>query len=398
MIPPAPTCYYKLLGILSICSLSTIAFPVLADTATASGLIAEYTDKNTTDWLGLKGSAWSVGGWATGGIGYNTDNPGNHTNGPVNMTDRNSELNLYQLNVYLEKAVTKSTHWDIGGRVDYLFGTDTRYTQAAGDWDTHLMKPDSYYNMAIPQAYAEIYAPIGNGLSAKIGHFYTIIGYESVPSGLNFFSSHTYSFKSSPFTTTGALFNYTINNQWSINLGAVKGMDNFDLNPAAWAQMSSINWANANTGTSLSFSIMQGNGYQNMPNNDLEYYSAIFQQQFGKWLYVLQHDRGTLNHAANNGQSTAAWYSIVNYLTYQLNDNLGLGVRGEWFRDQSGFRYGYGESSLYDVTAGINWKPKSWLLIRPEARYDWAIGSIAPFDSGHQFSQVLLGMDAVVQF
>jgi Putative beta-barrel porin-2, OmpL-like. bbp2 len=135
-----------------------------------------------------------------------------------------------------------------------------------------------------------------------------------------------------------------------------------------------------------------------MPNNDLEYYSVIFQQQFGQWHYVLQHDRGTLNHAINNAQTTAAWYSLVHYLTYQLDDEWALGVRGEWFKDQSGFRYGYGESGLYDVTVGVNWKPKAWLLVRPELRYDWADGAVAPFDSGRQFNQVLLGVDAVIQF
>jgi hypothetical protein len=383
---------------LSICGLLAITCPVSADDAAPTGLISEYTVKDATTWAGLKDSGWTIGGWGTAGINYNTDDQHDSSNGPMNMTDRNGELNLYQLDLFIEKAINKGTSWDVGGRLDYMFGTDTRYTQAAGTWDTKIMNPNSYYNMAVPQAYVEVFTPIGNGLSTKIGHFYTIIGYESVPSALNFFSSHTYSFKSSPFTTTGALLNYTVNDQWNVNLGAVKGMDNFDLNPGAWAQMSGINWANADTGTSLSFSIMQGNGYQNMPNNDLEYYSVIFQQQLGKWHYVLQHDRGTINHAVNNNQTTAAWYSVVNYLTYQLDDVWGLGLRGEWFRDQSGFRYSAGEASYYDVTAGVNWKPKAWLVVRPEVRYDWAQAQSAPFDAGKQFNQVVMGIDAVIQF
>ena len=39
----------------------------------------------------------------------------------------------------------------------------------------------------IPQAYAEAYVPVGNGLNVKAGHFYTPIGYESVPAPDNFF-------------------------------------------------------------------------------------------------------------------------------------------------------------------------------------------------------------------
>ncbi len=385
-------------SVLGIFGLFVFSCPLSAVDVVPTGLISEYTGKDATAWTGLQSSGWTVGGWGTAGINYNTNDPHDSSNGPINMTDRNGELNLYQLDLFAEKAINKGENWDVGGRIDYMFGTDSRYTQAAGDWDTKIMNPNSYYNMAVPQAYVEVFAPVGNGLSGKIGHFYTIIGYESVPSALNFFSSHTYSFKSSPFTTTGALFNYTINDQWNVNLGAVKGMDNFDLNPGAWGQMSGINWANADTGTSLSFSIMQGNAYQNMPANDLEYYSVIFQQQLGKWHYVLQHDRGTINHAINNNQDTAVWYSVAQYLTYQLDDVWGLGLRGEWFRDQSGFRYNNGEANYYDVTAGVNYKPKNWLLIRPELRYDWAQAQTAPFDSGHQSNQVVLGIDAVVQF
>lgn len=313
----------------------------------------------------------------------------------MSMTDRNGELNLYQLDLFIEKAVTKGDSWDVGGRFDYMFGTDTRYTQATGNCDARLISPNSYYNMALPQAYVEVFAPIGNGLTGKFGHFYSTIGYDSVPSGLNFFSSHTYSSKSSPFTTTGAFFNYHLNDQWGINFGAVTGADNFDRDLGAWSQMSGLNWANADAGTSLSFSILQGDVYQNQSSN-LVYCSAIFQQTFGKWHYVLQHDRGTQDHAVQN--QTAVWYSIVHYLAYQLSDVWGLGVCGEWFRDQNGFRYPYGEASYYDVTAGVNWKPKNWLVVRPEVRYDWSQAQSAPYDAGHQFNQVVLGIDAIVHF
>ena len=126
------------------------------------------------------------------------------------------------------------------------------------------------------------------------------------------------------------------------------------------------------------------------------YYSAILQQNLGKWHLVLQHDRGT-QQAIAQGQN-AEWYSIVQYLTYQATDTWGMGVRGEWFRDQNGFRYSAGEASYYDVTAGLNWKPKSWLMIRPEVRYDWSQAQIAPFDGGQRTNQFLLGIDGVIQF
>jgi hypothetical protein len=372
--------------------------PLLADDKTdpdPGGVIAELTAKNTRAWAGLQDSNWTVGGWGTTGINYNSDDPHDNSNGPISMTDRNGELNLYQLDLFVEKVLAKQQRWEVGGRFDFMFGTDSRYTQASGHWDTKILGSNSYYNIALPQAYLEVFAPIGNGLSAKFGHFYSIIGYESVPSSPNFFASHTYSFKSSPFTTTGALLNFALDEEWNLNFGAVTGPDNFDRDLGAWSQMSGISWTNIEMGTSLSFSILQGDIYQYQPSNQV-YYSAIFQQNLGKWHYVLQHDRGTLAHAVND--QTASWYSIVNYLTYQINEIWGVGMRGEWFRDQNGIRYGNGEAGYYDVTAGLNWKPKQWLLLRPEFRYDWSQSQIPPYDAGKRYNQLVMGIDAVIQF
>lgn len=379
-------------------ALMTYSHAGYAEDAPPAGLFAATAGKDISGWTGLQQYGLNLGGWATAGINYNTDEPADNSNGPVSMTDRTGEFHLYQLNLFAEKAVSKGDSWDVGGRFDFMFGTDTRYTQATGHWDMGLVSERSlrFYDIALPQAYAEVYAPVGNGLSAKLGHFYTIIGYESVPSPLNFFSSHTYSFKSSPFTTTGALFNYALNDQWNLNLGAVTGADNFDRDFGAFSHMSGLTWTHADTGTSASFSLMQGDVYKHQ-SSELVYYSAILQQALGNWRYVLQHDRGTQRNAAGQGQN-ADWYSVVQYLTYQFSDRWGAGLRGEWFRDDDGVRYLAGAANYYAMTAGLNWKPQSWLMIRPEVRYDWSEAQTAPFDGAHRSSQVLLGVDAVVQF
>jgi hypothetical protein len=383
--------------LLSVCSVLMLSNVASAD-GTPAGLIQTLSGKDTSSWTGLQPNGVNLGGWAAAGISHNTANPSDRSNGPVSMTDRSNEFNLYQLDLFIEKAVTKASAWDVGGRFDFMFGTDTKYTQATGNWDMGLISQRNLrlYDIALPQAYVEVFAPIGNGLSGKFGHFYTIIGYESVPSPLNFFSSHTYSFKSSPFTTTGALFSYAFNEQLGLNFGAVTGPDNFNRDLGAWSQMSGLTWTNAKTGTTASFSVLSGdvNSHQ---NSQLLYYSAIVQQDLGKWHFVLQHDRGTQQNAIAQGQN-AEWYSIVQYLTYQATDTWGLGVRGEWFRDQNGFRYSAGEASYYDVTAGLNWKPQSWLMIRPEVRYDWSQAQTAPFDGGQRTNQFLLGIDGVIQF
>lgn len=384
--------------LLGLCGLMALPPMAHADvgTDTPTGLIAALSGNQAGTWTHLQDYGVNIGGWAAAGINYNPNSPGNDSNGPVSMTDRSGEFNLYQLNLFIEKAVTKASTWDVGGRFDFLFGTDAHYTQATGDWDMGLVSLNDQYNVASPQAYVEVFAPIGNGLSGKFGHFFSIIGYEAVQSPLNFFSSHTYSFKSSPFTTTGVLFTYPINGQWSINLGAVTGPDNFDRDFGAWSQMDGLTWANAETGTTVSFSVLQGDVYERQ-NSGLVYYSAILQQELGKWRYVLQHDRGGQQNAIAQGQN-AEWYSIVQYLTYQATDTLGVGLRGEWFRDNNGFRYTAGVANYYDLTVGVNWKPNNWLMLRPEVRYDWSQAQIDPFSGGSRSDQILLGIDAVIQF
>ncbi|MBS1213137.1 MAG: hypothetical protein H6R26_1754 [Proteobacteria bacterium] len=77
------------------------------------------------------------------------------------------------------------------------------------------------------------------------------------------------------------------------------------------------------------------------------YLIMAWRQRIGDRLhYVLQHDLGWQDQAFGAGSQTAHWYSIVQYLTYDIADELGVGLRAEWFRDQDGFRYDAGEPAI----------------------------------------------------
>jgi hypothetical protein len=104
-----------------------------------------------------------------------------------------------------------------------------------------------------------------------------------------------------------------------------------------------------------------------------------------------------------------------------VNDSLRAGLRGEWFHDDEGFQVapvGFGNRALaptgigvpqgtgasyYAITAGLNWKPYTWLVVRPEVRYDWADlsaapGRLEPFDGGTDEEQLLFATDFVLTF
>ena len=166
--------------------------------------IAKSSEENTNPWSALlRESGVKVGGWINGGVTYNP-NPTDGYNGTVTFADRANRPQLNQFNIYLQRTVvTEGKAFDIGGRFDFMFGTDAIYTQAfgipqfdvntgqpldRGNWDLNLCcKSTRTYGIALPQAYLEAYVPVGNGLNIKAGHFYSPTGYETVPAPDNFF-------------------------------------------------------------------------------------------------------------------------------------------------------------------------------------------------------------------
>ena len=215
----------------------------------------------------MKNNNLKIGAWLNTGVTYNANDPSNNFNGPVTFGDRQAELQLNQVNVFLQKAVTTGgDHWDVGGRFDFMFGSDSIFTQAygvpafdvntgqplrRGAWDLNFLgsNDNRFYDIAIPQAYVEINAPFGNGLNVKVGHFYTPIGYETVPAPDNFFYTHAYTMQyGEPFTHTGVMGNYSIDDNWAVMGGVVTGSatggwdGNFDRQLGNWSGLMGATW------------------------------------------------------------------------------------------------------------------------------------------------------------
>lgn len=357
----------------------------------------------------MKNWGLKVGGWVDTGVTYNANDPEDKSNGPNAYADRDSELQMNQLYLFAEKAVDrKKNDWDFGGRVDFMFGTDAYKTQAFNHWDAKLISSDNmrFYDVAFPQAYAEILAPIGNGLSIKAGHFYTIVGKEGVMAPSNFFYSRNYSFTwAGPFTHTGVLLNYPINKNFSIDSGAVMGWDNITRDSGAWNYLGGVSWKNNTNSTSSSLHIVTGPWDDSQSANRTRY-TFLFNHDFTPFLhYTFQHDYAFQDELPQLGGGTAEWYGINNYLLFDIDDEWSAGLRAEWFRDADGVRVTEntrggalnGASSYYAFTGGVNWKPLNWITVRPEARYDWADDADA-FDSGNQSDQFTFSTDVIVHF
>ena len=119
-------------------------------------MVESLTDFNINETAPLKDLGVTVGGWVSGGIAGNPDDPRDNYNGPVTFGDRANEVHANQLYGYIEKAVdTEAGKWDFGFRADILYGTDARFTQQY-NFDEQIIGADySFYKLAFPQVYAE---------------------------------------------------------------------------------------------------------------------------------------------------------------------------------------------------------------------------------------------------
>lgn len=419
----------------------------------ASTLLEAMGDPNESKLM--KNSGLKVGAWLNTGVTYNAANPDNNFNGPVTFADRANELQLNQINLFIQRAVaTEGKSFDFGGRFDIMYGSDSIFTQAYGvpaydvntgevkersNWDLNLLRGSSrFYDIAMPQAYLEAYLPFGNGINVKLGHFYTPIGFETVPAPDNFFYTHAYTMQyGEPFTHTGIMGNYAIDGNWSVMGGAITGSatggwdGGWDRQLGNWAGLMGATWTSDSKGTSANISGTYG-GTSEQSSKSWAMYSMVLKHNItDKTHLMLQHDHGYADGALTpKGVKDAEWYGINTHLYYDLHEQVTVGVRAEWFRDNDGIRVcspgrvgaatndnagvpvssaanflsSCQPASYYAVTVGANWKPLKWLNIRPNVRYDWVDGTIAgtdqaylPFGNGKD-DQFLFSTDMTITF
>lgn len=414
----------------------------------------------------IKESNLELGGWINGGATLNPSQSGGF-NGPVIFADQANRFQLNQFNLFLRRSViSEGKTWDFGGRFDFMFGTDAIFTQAFGvptfdvntgeplkrsNWDLDLCCNSSRtYGIALPQAYLEAHVPVGNGLNVKVGHFYTPTGFETVPAPDNFFYTRAYTLNvGEPFTHTGMLANYTVNKNWQILGGPITASANggwdggWNKQLGNWAGLAGFTWSSDNKATTFHFSGTYGQ-VSTRSDEIWAFYNVVVQHKITpKTLLVLHHVYGEAsgvllnNLKYANAVQDAEWMSAIAHLYYDITNNVTIGARAEWYRDQDGFRnpspfriaaatnivHGTAVSyagnlsrvtvtpaDYYDVTVGLNWKAAKSLgiqskflqklSVRPNIRYDrvdaYRAAAYRPF-AGHK-DQILFSLDFLLPF
>ena len=324
--------------------------------------------------LGLDDSVIEIGGWTQMGYSDQLEPLSTVRGDGFAFLDTPKDFLLNQQWFYVGKTADGSNGLDFGFRGDFTYGTDAQQTQAFGnpgaEWDNGW--DHGVYGWAIPQAYGEI--AVGD-FSAKVGHFFTPLGYEVVPATGNFFYSHALTmFNSEPFTHTGVLTTYTGFEALTLYAGWSAGWDTGFTNANSGSNL--ISGFTAELMDSVTFTYL--NTYGNFglrsgsPNSDDDYSHSIVVNAglTDKLSYIFQTDYLRIdNDAAGVNDDDIG---INQYLIYQYNDIVGLGTRMEWWKNDG--------VSNYALTSGVNIKLFGNLIMRPEARKDWVPAT--GFDEG----------------
>ncbi|CAN0452857.1 unnamed protein product, partial [Hapterophycus canaliculatus] len=257
--------------------------------------------------------AITVGGWAQ--FGY-------HNKALPLFNSRPDEFQAHQMWLYAEKTLDTSNGFDIGGRIDYVYGTDSQDTQSFGinndHWDNGWDN-GADYGHALPQVYGEV----GYGdLSVKIGHFYTIIGWEVVTAPDNFFYSHAYTmYNSEPFTHSGALATWNISDDLTAYGGYTLGWDSgFEDNGDAF-----LGGVSLVVSDNVTVTYASTGGRFNEGNGERGYMHSIVSDVTltDKLQFIGQTDLLSTENAAGATVRDSIGYN--SYLLYTMNDCLAVG-------------------------------------------------------------------------
>ena len=380
-----------------------------------------------------KAGGWSdtikVSGHIEAGVTANTDGSPDGLNFGHLFTDKEGDVLLNQAILTVERPIdAASSNVDVGFKLQGMYGSDARYTHFLGELDDVT---DDRNQFDVVEAFVNAHLPIltSRGVDIKVGQFVTLLGAEVITAPNNFFYSHTYIFNFGiPFKHTGVLTTTHVSKTLDIYAGITSGVNTTlgkgDNNgsPSFHGGIGLNLLEGALTiyaTTSIGPEIPRGTpGVR--PNKDLRYLNDVT----AIWKISDKLTSITdLNYIRDDGFDVSGG-GVAQYFTYALNDQFGIGIRGEVWRDGDGFFVaafpgnrdfvnaqrgrpatviGGGKTTYGAVTLGLNFRPPLSnspvsLLIRPEARYDRSLNDTTPFAAGTSKRQFSVGADVILMF
>jgi hypothetical protein len=345
----------------------------------------------------------------------------------------NRLANQWQGNQYylaVENPIEPDDMVNLGFRVDTLFGNDWEFTKSYGLFDRAFTN-NQFAGLDIPQIYGEIHLPIltPGGLDVKGGRFYSPAGYSAVPAISRPFITVPYSMEFTPFTFFGALGTLHLTDRINLYGGMTNGFDRWIDRSYKWGFLGFASWKSRDQKTNMTLigastpdqlprfapadspfvptattspsRALAGRVNPFYASSYREFLSLVVTHQWtDKLTQVAETDHiwdpKIIGFSLNGEPSGIAYHGLVHWLLYAFNDKLSTGWRAEVFWDPYGAATG-SRSTFYETSLEVTVKPKPWLWLRGEARYDWSQFT-HPFSDGTRCSQLTLLVATIILF
>lgn len=360
----------------------------------------DYTLQGLLDKSGkMKEAGFTFGGWVEASWNYNTQNPAGGANIGRVFDVKAQDPTLNQIVLFLDKTVDLKKPFDVGGRMEWMWGADARFIHSNGLFDHGTGDgPENQFDLT--QLYVDLgFGGLAKGLTVRVGKFVTPHGWETINPNNNPFYSHSFLFGYAiPFTHTGVMATLNLTDEFYVYAGMTRGWEqSLEDNNDCLDFLGGFKWTTSKFWLATNLSI----GPQQSNNQDYRYLVDVcFSLPIGDRLTLgLNGDIAYEEHAANNGDE-AWWYGLAAYLNYKLHEKVHVNARAEYFNDDSGAR-GF-DTSVYEMTLGVDIRPLATgdtvgpVRIRPEVRVDYANKSI--FDGGTDHTQWTFGVDVLLTF
>lgn len=358
------------------------------------------------------------------------------TGGSVNQLrvfdTEGSGFNLQQFNFHLDRT----SDGGVGFVSDLNFGQVANVLRASTRNSNINTAATSNDVVDLTQAYLTYTVPVGSGLGLQLGRFVTLLGAEVIPT-YSTYGSADYNISRDfifgfgiPFTHTGLRGTYALNDKVSFVLGVNNGWDDVTNNNdgqtvEAELSLNTGDMMGANQSLALLLNSIYGAEQVNRGSSKLWAIDPVLTyktpikglQLIGEYLYAQesgpvsvvpgyssQGNQFCINPATGTPFCTpppgsvfasgpsgtitipgqVSWTGAAGYIVYDLNDNIELATRGEWFNDPNGARTGI-RQTLGEITETLNYKVPAvtGLLARLEYRHDES--SARPFFNSDVF-------------
>jgi hypothetical protein len=350
-----------------------------------------------------------IHGMLVGTYEYNFDRPrtGNNTLRVYDFFGSNSP-ELAQGELYIERAAPHQLGFvlDLNSAnvAQVQYGVSTVYWNVPGRAGACPQSPCGWLDPT--RAYLDYTLPLGSGILLTAGTQLPLIGNEAIPSWQNYnlFQSIGYVFHASPFNVTGLRVHYTFNDFVGLTLGLNNGWDSI---ASSYPLQTFEGQLSLNPAQQFSLQVNGMYGPQGATGGNLPSKAGLF-DLIATWTPPI-HGLSIAQEAIAGHQDSNAlaptpliegpgnpsnpildefpngrtihpsdWYGEGTWVTYQATPRLQLGLRGEVLKDIDGFDTGLPQT-LWDITAGFNFKLAEWLVGRFEYRHDES--SRKPFPS-----------------